>query len=314
MKYKSLIIFLTDRCKSGCPTCNVKASPENSGMLLHEDLNLLFGNLPLTRPVSKYIIWTGGEPFENFSSLAYGVGLAERSGFNSEILTAGYWYDEGQSHLAELEKSGRFSLRISIDQEHLRFSGMAKLITLFSECMDRRIEVNFTVRKIRDGQNAISAFFAEIKRSFPCHYGKRIDDPRWIHQIPHVPVSGDDPYLYYDNETYKNSGCKMAGRDLIVGWDGNIYPCCGLFSLPGFKKYATGNIRGSGLIEKKYLRSNELFKLLRENGPDGLIKKFGSEEISLEANNFNNQCHACLSMLRSYEKPIEEYLIQQESQ
>lgn len=310
MRYKNLIIFLTDRCKSGCATCNVKASPENSGMILHDDLDLILGNSLLAESVSKYVIWTGGEPFENFSSLIYGIGLAERSGFNSEILTAGYWYEEGASYLTELKKTGNFSLRISIDQEHLRFSGTERITALFSECMDMGIEVNFTVRKIKDEQDGKSIFFDEIKRLFPDFYRKKTGDPRWIHRIPHVPVSEDDPYLNNDKEVYKNSGCKMTGRDIVVGWDGNIYPCCGLFSLTGFKKFATGNIRGAGFIEKKHIKSNELFKLIRENGPGELTKKFGTASINMEIYGFNNQCHACLSLLLSYEKQIEEYLIQ----
>lgn len=310
MKYKNLIIFLTDRCKSRCATCNIKASPENSGIVFHEDLDLIFGNSPLADSVSKYVIWTGGEPFEIFSSLVYGIGLAARSGFYSEILTAGYWYEEGASHLTELKKAGDFSLRISIDQEHLRFSGTEKIISLLSECIDMRIEVNFTVRKIGGEQDNNLIFFDEVKRSFPDFYRKKTGDPRWIHQIPHVPVSEDDPYLKSDKEVYKNSGCKMAGRDLVVGWDGNIYPCCGLFSLAGFEKYATGNIRGFDFIEKKHIKSNELFKLIRESGPGELTKRFGSEDIGIEIHGFNNQCHACLSLLLSYEKQIEEYLIQ----
>ncbi|MCK5222827.1 MAG: hypothetical protein KAR14_14665, partial [Candidatus Aminicenantes bacterium] len=282
MKYNNLIIFLTDRCMSGCATCNVKASPENSGMVLHDDLDLIFENSLLAESVSKYVIWTGGEPFENFSSLIYGIGQAERSGFNSEILTAGYWYEEGASHLTELKKAGNFSLRISIDQEHLRFSGTEKIIDLLSECIDMGIEANFTVRKIGDEQDCRLIFFDEIKRSFPDHYREKTGDPRWIHQIPHVPISKDDPYLNYNKEVYKNSGCKMAGRDLVVGWDGNIYPCCGLFSLPGFKKYATGNIRGTDFIKNKHIKSNELFKLIREGGPGELTKKFGPEDIDME--------------------------------
>ncbi|MCK5004644.1 MAG: SPASM domain-containing protein [Candidatus Aminicenantes bacterium] len=308
MNYSSLIIFLTNRCKAGCSTCNIVAVPGNTGMLHPDDLDSIFNNSFLAGSAGKYILWTGGEPFESFSSLVYGIGLADRSGFRSEILTAGYWYDKERLHLTKLREAGNFSLRISIDPEHLKFTGIDILTLLISECIEIGIEVNFTVREINDDQNIVSDFFDNVKRSFPEYYRRKQRDHRWIHHIPHVPVSKDDPYTDNSSEKYRNSGCRMAGRDLVIGWDGNIYPCCGLFSLPGFKKYALGNIRGTGPVENKYTNSNKLFNLIREAGPDGLIGKFGSEEINSEKYEFRNQCHACISQFRIYDKPIGKFL------
>lgn len=308
MSYNSLIIFLTDRCMAGCPTCNVAASHGKSGKLHPDDLDLIFNNSFLTGSTGKYILWTGGEPFENYSSLVYGIGLAGRSGFRSEILTAGYWFDRKMLHLEKLHKAGKFSLRISIDPEHLKFTGVDVLTSLLGECIETGTEVNFTVREIDDGQNAISDFFDSVKRSFPDYYKEKKKDHRWIHHIPHVPISGNDPYTDTSRRKYINSGCMMAGRDLVIGWDGNIYSCCGLFSLPGFEKFALGNIGDTGTNKNKYSKSNELFGLIREAGPDGLTEKFGSEGSKSEKNKFRNQCHACISLLRRYEKPIEKYL------
>ncbi len=308
MNYTSLIIFLTNRCMSGCATCNILAAPGNTGMLYPDDLDSIFNNSLLTELAGKYILWTGGEPFESFSSLVYGIGLAGRSGFRSEILTAGYWYGKERLHLAKLHEAGSFSLRISIDPEHLKFTGIEILISLISECIETGTEVNFTVREINDDQNIVSVFFENIKRSFPEYYRRKWGDHRWIHYIPHVPVSKNDPYTDNSSEKYRNSGCRMAGRDLVIGWDGNIYPCCGLFSLPGFEKYALGNIGDSRHIENKYTRSNELFSLIREAGPNGLIEKFGSEESDSEKYEFRNQCHACISLLRINDEPIGKFL------
>ena len=307
MSYNSLIIFLTNRCKAGCATCNVDAAPGNTGMLHPDDLDSIFNNSSLTGSSGKYILWTGGEPFESFSSLVYGIGLADRSGFRSEILTAGYWYDKEKLHLTKLHEAGNFSLRISIDPEHLKFTGIDILTLLISESIETGTEVNFTVREINENQNIVSVFFKNIKRSFPEYYRRRRRDHRWIHHIPHVPVSKNDPYTDNSSEKYRNSGCRMAGRDLVIGWDGNIYPCCGLFSLPGFEKYALGNIGDDGHIENKYINSNKLFNLIRDAGPGGLIEKFGSEESNEEKCGFRNQCHACISLFRKYNKPIGNY-------
>ncbi len=308
MNYSSLIIFLTNKCMVGCATCNVGAVPGNTGILNPNDLDSVFSNSLLKGLYGKYILWTGGEPFESFSSLVYGIGLADRSGFHSEILTAGYWYDKELAHLIKLHEAGNFSLRISIDPEHLKFIGTEILMLLLSECIETGTDVNFTVRDIKDDENSVSDFFENIKRSFPEYYREKSRDHRWIHHIPHVPVSENDPYADNSNQKYNNSGCKMAGRDLVIGWDGYIYPCCGLFSLPGFSRYALGHIGDPGPFENKYANSNELFSLIRDAGPQGLIEKFGSEVSSSEKYGFNNQCHACLSLLRRYDKPIGMFL------
>lgn len=308
MSYNSLIIFLTNRCLAGCATCNVVAVPGNTGMLNPDDLDLIFNNSFLPVSAGKYVLWTGGEPFESFSSLVYGIGLADRSGFHSEILTAGYWYDKERLHLSKLHEAGNFSLRISIDPEHLKFTGIDLLTPLLSECIDTGTEVNFTVREINENQNIVSDFFDNVKRSFPEYYNDKKRDHRWIHYIPHVPVSGDDPYPDNSGEKYRNSGCMMAGRDLVIGWDGNIYPCCGLFSLPEFEKFSLGNIKDARTVKNKYSKSNELFSLIRKAGPAGLIEKFGSEESNSEKYKFRNQCHACLFLLRRHDKPIGKFL------
>ncbi len=277
--------------------------------MLHRDvLDSIFSDSSIIDSVSNYVVWTGGEPFENFSSLLYGVSLAKRSGFRSEILTSGYWHEKDFSHLKKLQESGDFSIRISIDHEHLMLTKTNKIIALISECINSGIDVNFTVRKIDDHNNKVSKFFELISRAFPDYYKEKGHDHRWIHFIPHVPVAEDDPYSKNCNMEWNGyTGCKMVGRDLVVGMDGNIYPCCGLFSLPDFSKYSVGTVNPSGKVKNRYSGPKELFEIIRTKGPEGVRSKFPSEGSKMGISGFCNQCHACISMLRSYKESIDEY-------
>lgn len=308
MSYNNLIIFLTDRCRSGCPTCNVRAIPENTGMLQYSDLDLIFADPLVSGMAGKFIIWTGGEPFENFPVLEYGISISGEKGFRSEILSSGYWFRDMPGLLGKLREKGNFSLRISIDSEHLDFSGGDLLLKLIGECITESIELNFTVRDIPGSGESIVEILNKVKKNFPAYAAERKGDPRWIHHIPHVPVDEIDPYTYEDILSLNNSGCKMVFRDLVAGWDGNIYPCCGLFSLPGFEKYSTGSFTDRGLNESEYGNVRKLFSMIREKGPSGIIQEFGSNNAVGDIPEFRNQCHACLYLLRKYNEKIEFFL------
>ncbi len=307
MSYNNLIIFLTDRCRSGCSTCNVRAIPENPGMLQRSELDAIFTDPIVSGDIGKYIIWTGGEPFENFSVLEYGISIGGKNGFRSEILSSGYWFEEAPELLERLTKKGDFSLRVSIDSEHLDFVEDNIILMLMKECIDKKIELNFTVRDI-PGDGSSVEILNKVKKKFPVYTGERADDTRWIHHIPHVPVNGNDPYKTGITSISYNSGCKMVFRDLVAGWDGNLYPCCGLFSLPGYKKYSTGSFTQQNPEGWKFENASALFKMIGDKGPYGIFQKFGSPEALEEIPGFRNQCHACLHFLRKYDVLLEEFL------
>ena len=300
MRFNSLILFLTNKCLSGCSTCNINAVPGNTGMLGSEDIDVLFGYLSKRGCVNKFIVWTGGEPIENFPTLKYGLARADKYEYKSEILTSGYWYRDRPFLLEELKEHGPFSLRISVDSEHLEFSEPEILSRLACECIDKGIEVNFTVREIEGDGDLISELLRSLDKAHPDYLRKKSGDPRWIHRIPHVPVSGIGCNPDKGGYSISRSGCRMVFRDLVVGWDGNIYPCCGLFSLSGFEKFAVGYIGGSDILWEGYDRAWELFRQIKEKGITVIAERAGSGDSMKKRYLFRNQCHACLSLLRDF--------------
>ncbi len=307
MSYTNLIIFLTNRCRSGCRTCNVRAIPGNSGMLQMNDIDTIFDDPHISGSNNKFVIWTGGEPFENFPVLEYGIKISGKRGFRSEILSSGYWYRDAPEMLDELFKKGDFSLRVSIDSEHFDFSGEEFLFDLLEECLEIGLELNFTVREI-PGDQSFEGILNSIKKNFSSYTEERKGDPRWIHHIPHVPVDENDHYKASGFSLKINTGCKLVFRDIVAGWDGNIYPCCGLFSLPGFEKYSTGKIGKSGQTEVSNIKAEELFRIIKEKGPSGIKQKFDSDETKEVLLGFRNKCHACIHFLKKYDVQLEQFL------
>jgi len=268
------------------------------------DLNSLFTHPRLSGSGIRHVVWTGGEPFENIESLKRGLKMAAEKGWSSEILTAGYWFRKRPGLLKTLLKNGDFSLRISIDREHLKYTLADTILSLAGECIDLDIPLNFTVRSI-PGDSSGRELRNWMGERFPEYTEERKKDPRWIHRIPHVPVGSNDPYPPDGSPAAPLTGCAMVFRDLVAGWDGNFYPCCGLFSLPGFERYAVG---GTGKPDIRRGRAEELFSRIQKKGPGVIREIFGSSGPEMENIDYRNNCHACLDLLRNYAEPVGRFL------
>jgi len=237
LRYESLIIFLNRRCPVGCATCNADAQPTNNVELNPLWLADFFRKLrqePL--PFSGYILWTGGEPFYSFPSLMVGLDLAASAGYSSEILTSGIWFKSVPDYLSALAAPFKPRLRISLDAEHQEQVPVSLLISLIREAVALGLEVNFTLREIPGRlENSPRQSLEIIKQQLPRFYAENMLRSRWLHVIPHFPLTDPKP------QSVARLSCRMAFRDLVIGEDGLVYPCCGFFSLPAQQRPIVGN-------------------------------------------------------------------------
>ncbi len=302
-KKGNLIFFLNRRCDVGCASCNANASINNSIELTPQLLEALFermGDLEF----SGYIIWTGGEPFLSYEALKKGISLASQKGFQSEILTSGAWFKNHPGALKFLAGAGNFSIRISLDAEHQDRVPMPMIISLIKKAVELRIEVNFTLREIPGRCESMDDFLEQIKTELPEFYNRNRTRSRWLHYIPHMPISPDETYA----SSCCSSGsiskgqkwrqpCKMGFKDMVIGADNMVYPCCGLFSIPGYERLAMGDpIKETWeTLEIKQL-NDPLFRVLREKGPYGICKELGMEPETWNWPAYESPCHLCLAL------------------
>lgn len=299
MSFQNLIIFLNNSCPVSCRTCNVSTVPGKGDHLNLKKLDLLFKKINNV-DIDKFIIWTGGEPFISFENLKSGIEKGGKGGFRSEILTSGTWFREKGYDLEELKDAGEFSLRISIDAEHKRVVSEDILFGLIRNCIELDIEVNFTVRDIPGSPDIFKNLSEKIESLFPAYYKKKVSDSRWVHRIPHTPVSKNDPYkdFFEKGGPIPGGRCNTVFRDLVVGWDGDLYPCCGLFSIPRYKGFSYGTIKDiniSALSNRIYKKN--IFSKIAESGPFGLCRDLGLEPEKLGWGPYQNLCHLCIAVL-----------------
>jgi organic radical activating enzyme len=277
--YQSLIIFLNRCCTVGCASCNAGAGSENREELSKEWLAAFFRKLAVEQlKFSGYIVWTGGEPFLSIDALQWGVSLASAAGFPSEILTGGNWFAAHPGWLELVSAAGNVSLRVSLDAEHQETVPMSRIIALVGRALKLGMEVNFTLREIPGREGAVKRYIEEIKNALPEFYRRNSGRSRWLHYMPHIPIpiSESASGIRFSAHTSPRA-CKLVFRDLVVGNDGFIYPCCGLFTLPFYRRFVVGDpLAESWEMLAARETGHPLFQFLRENWP----------------------CHLCLNELR----------------
>jgi MoaA/NifB/PqqE/SkfB family radical SAM enzyme len=282
MFYQSLIVFLNRRCPVGCTTCNAAALPENDEQLSSRWLSQFFERMKNLN-FSGYIVWTGGEPFLSYEALTAGISFANSKGYHSEVLTSGIWFDQYPERLELPVKQGYLSVRLSLDAEHQENVPISRIIRLISRAEKLGVEINFTLREIPGNTRPAGKYIEDIKEALPEYYQKNVKRSRWIHHIPHMPITPSD----YDRQmetgaeipaSNQKRTCKLIFRDLVIGADGLVYPCCGLFSLPFYRRLAVGDpLKESWetIVSGQTLKPE--YEIMRTGAP----------------------CHRCLSLLAS---------------
>lgn len=218
-------------------------------------------------------------------------------GFHSEILTSGSWYQGNEEGLAGLLKRGSFSLRVSIDAEHQAAVPLSRVIELIRAADGLGIEVNFTLREIPGEERIHGArhSLAEIKRELPVFYSQNEKRSRWLHWLPHMPILGSGSGTGGGKLC---QGCSFVYRDLVIGEDGRVYPCCGLFGMPGYERFSSGDPLQETWAEIiGGQEQDSLFCVIREKGPYQMVRTIGRglKEGGIEY--YGGICQLCRELL-----------------
>jgi organic radical activating enzyme len=313
-KKRNLILFLNRRCTVGCPSCNADASANNSAELSVPWLETFFQQIHELQ-FSRFIIWTGGEPFLSFQALQKGISLAAQNNYHSEILTSGAWFQYAPEQLEDLAAIGDFSLRISLDAEHQDTVPLPTVICLIKKALGLHIEVNFTLREIPGRKEFAKNFLTEIKEQLPDFYHENHTRSRWLHHLPHMPITTGPGCLSSPSTTAPGKqkwkqNCKMGFKDLVIGEDRLIYPCCGLFGIPGHEQLALGdpvNEPWETLDTRQH--KHPLFQILREKGPYGICRALGLTPETWNWPAYETPCHLCLALFHLYKEQVYEYYL-----
>lgn len=296
---RSVILFITNTCDVACPTCNTGARPDSSAVLSPAWMERFLRSLPQR---DTWITWTGGEPFQVFETLHRGLQIASERGFHSEILTSGNWYRHHPGLLERLTETGVFRLRISLDPEHQRVVPMTLVHTLVDEILNRRIPVGFTLRTMPGYEPA--HIIHTLVRKHPVLLQAKNAASRMFHVIPTIPAGISGSSSSNQPPDFADKPCRRGFRDLVIGPDGRVYPCCGLFSL-GINNLVCMSetpFETTDVVHDS-INARPIYRRLLQDGPYRLALQNSIIPDRLPASGYTCQCHACRLILKTMAAP-----------
>ena len=257
------------------------------------------------REAPGYLIWTGGEPFSSFDSLQRGISLGAKYRCKSEILTSGIWFIQNPDLLNQLIQAGPFSLRLSIDPEHQDKIPLKAVIDLTNTALQMGIKTDFTLRDIPHRSNKPYYYIRALKKHIPQLDQLPCRNSRQFHLIPHIMVNA--PAQVNSSITNSIPGnswkkpCYQGFKDLIIGPDKKLYPCCGFFGFDHYKKFSVMNLADFSIDSyKNKIDHSPLYHTIKNRGIYYIGKQLKIKEVLMNNTLYKTPCDLCSVILRKY--------------
>jgi len=245
----------------------------------------------------------------SFESLKTGLIIAADHGFTSEILTSGIWYRTDPCLLDEIAGIDNVSIRVSVDSEHQESVPVDQIVALLTRADQLGIEANLTIRDIPENPGVLHHTLTTIEEALPEFYSKNRDRSRFCHRIPHMPVYDPEGQTPGAAAVRPGSGkwrksCGLGSRDLVVGEDGIVYPCCGVIGLDCRSVFSIGDPLKKTWQELLSMRDRHpLLRVLREEGPYQMAISHGLTPEQWRTR-FETACHLCLTLFTFFPEQI----------
>jgi radical SAM protein with 4Fe4S-binding SPASM domain len=275
-------LILTYRCNAECRHCFFESSPRRE-----ETIPLKLGIKAIdeaTKLGAEWISLTGGEPFLEPVLVSAFIKHASKSGLKTEIVSNGYWatsIQEANRILEHLKDIGLDALNLSIDdfhQEYIQVTSVKNAYWAAQSLGIKLILMTTTTKNNKITAKTIPELLKDDKLQIIG--GKRIRDPHaLLIETPVTPTGRGKDITEHDYTLISEVKCSEILRDIGIGPDGSVYPCCG----PLASKNTLGNINEQPLktiLEEA--EQNPFFASIREGTP--------------LSGAFTSKCHACLSL------------------
>ena len=205
-------------------------------------------------------------------------------GLQTEVVTNGYWatsIETAEAILRELMGLGLTALNLSIDDFHQEYVPLEHVRYTYEAARDLGLKIvimTTTAKGSKINSQTIPTLLGDKKIQIigqtPIH-----DPHALLIETPITPAGRGAKITYHEYTLITEVKCGDVLRDIGVGPDGSVYPCCG----PLAARKNLGNINESSLrsiLEKAW--SDPLYTALREGIP------FSGP--------YTSKCHACYSL------------------
>jgi radical SAM protein with 4Fe4S-binding SPASM domain len=276
-------LLLTFRCNAECRHCFFASGPHRDEVM-STDLGIKAIDEAAVLG-AEWISFTGGEPFLELALLEPLIAFANELGLKTEIVSNGFWAEtpeKAESALMPLWGLGLDVLNLSIDDFHQEYVPIKHVKNAYDAA--KKLGLKIVIMTTTSKNNNITAEkIPELLQDEKILIIGRshVRDPNaLLVETPVTPAgrgeSIEDPEYMLMTEIQ----CNEALRDIGIGPDGSVYPCCG----PLAARITLGNLKDSRLKEiLNRAKKDEFLASIRKGKP-----------IS---GAFITRCHACISLL-----------------
>jgi len=275
-------LIVTYRCNAECRHCFFESSPRRE-----ETIPLELGIKAIDEAAklgAEWISLTGGEPFLEPALVSAFIKHASESGLKTEIVSNGYWANsiqEATRILEPLKDLGLDALNLSIDDFHQEHTPISSIKNAYWAAQGLGIKLIIMTTTTKNN-NVTAETLPELlgDKKIQVLGGKRVHDPHaLLITTPVTPVGRGLDIAEHDYTLFSEVKCSEVLRDLGLGPDGSVYPCCG----PLASKITLGNINEKPLnIILEEAEQKPFYASIREG--------------TTISGAFTAKCHACLSL------------------
>lgn len=310
MRFDSILIVLTEVCHVGCQHCGYIGSKRDREVESWEVERWIEQMVAYGIPE---IIFTGGEPFERYETLAAGVRRARECGVRISVFTSSFWAtspDETRRVLEGLK--GLTKLYLSTDvyhQKRVPFQNVRNVVDAAIEMGIPNININITYATEAD-REYVASQYADYGDRVDIYAERVIPSPKFSPKV----LAGQDPMKSLAPDNYSRK-CWLATP--LVDPQGDLFAChigkAAAHKEFGKSSYFLGNLRESSFAQiMAHGQQRPDYQFLRTHGPTGVAEMATNNDALRKAmprHEFTNACDMCVCVLASPQGPesLENY-------
>ena len=289
--YNTLGFSLLKRCTAKCDICCFGSTPSDAEKLNIDRVKEYIEESKEMEQI-KTIAFTGGEPFLIYDELLELICLAKEAGKKPNTITNGFWAVSEKvafERMSQLKEAGIDYLSLSYDAYHGKYIPIQNIRNILKATTKLDIPTTLSVVKIK-GEKVGSILDSIESEIYTTN----------IKIVPCLP-SGRAAEIFSDDQfdrTIGTADCRCVyGGNLVVLYDGTIYPCCSQEVVQ--TGLSIGNFTQMTLKEALHkVRNNGLLYFLR-NTDFSFFTKYAEDVLKMELpEKVVNPCELCAILFK----------------
>lgn len=289
--YNTLGFTIHRACNASCSICCFSSEPTCQEKLNVKRIKEYIDESKEIKEITT-IAFTGGEPFLKYDLLAELIQYAKLAGKKVNTVTNGFWansYEKAYERLMQLKEYGLDYLSLSHDAYHKKYIKTENIKNILRATTKLEIPTSLAIVKVKDEK--IGSIIDEIGNDI---YTASIKVGPCLPVGRAIKTFSDEKF---DRSIETDKARCAYGGNLVVCYDGTIYPCCSQVIVN--TGLGIGNFEDISLKDvMKKLKNNALLYFLR-NADMKFYSEFAKARLGMDIPEYIvNPCELCAILFK----------------